>query len=159
MTMKSKEAQLQSECVKWFRLQYRDKVIFAIPNGGSRNPIEGANLKRQGVLAGVCDLFIPEPITKHSPKDTRFGSVTKPQSYHGMFIEMKFGKGKSTEAQKQFQSAMSARGYRIEIVNSFDDFKKIVDEYFCNSGISNGNGARVENHGKSWKTISNEVSV
>ena len=53
-----KEDNLQKACVTWFRLQYPDVVIFAIPNGGSRNPIEAAKLKATGTLAGVADLFV-----------------------------------------------------------------------------------------------------
>ena len=34
--MKSKEAQLQTTCVRWFRLQYPEyaRLLFAVPNGG-----------------------------------------------------------------------------------------------------------------------------
>lgn len=51
-------------------------AVFAIPNGGSRNKIEALNLKRQGVSAGVPDLFV----------------VSRPPlapECRGVFIEMK----------------------------------------------------------------------
>ena len=47
-------------------------LIYAIPNGGSRNKIEAAHLKRQGVKAGVPDLFLP---------------VAR-QGKHGLYIEI-----------------------------------------------------------------------
>jgi hypothetical protein len=33
-------------------------IVFAVPNGGKRNAAEAANLKTQGVLAGIHDLII-----------------------------------------------------------------------------------------------------
>lgn len=35
------------------------KLMHHIPNGGSRNSAEAANLKRQGVKAGMPDIFLP----------------------------------------------------------------------------------------------------
>lgn len=51
--------------------------IFAIPNGGSRNKLEAQNMKAEGVLSGVTDLFCSIPSG----------------DYHGLFIEMKKPKG------------------------------------------------------------------
>ena len=50
--------------------------MFHIPNGGSRNKLEASNLKKQGVKAGVPDLFLP----------------VGRGSYHGLFIELKSAK-------------------------------------------------------------------
>lgn len=35
-------------------------MIFAVPNGGARNPVVAAKLKLEGVTKGVPDTFIPE---------------------------------------------------------------------------------------------------
>lgn len=56
--MKKEESQLQRLCVCWFRLQFPNDLIFAIPNGGSRNVIEAKNLKSESVLSGVADLQV-----------------------------------------------------------------------------------------------------
>lgn len=41
------------------KLKYPNIIAnFAIPNGGSRNVIEAANLKREGVTAGVPDYLV-----------------------------------------------------------------------------------------------------
>lgn len=53
------EHEEQREFVAWFRRQYPDVRIFAIPNGGSRSQREGGRLKLEGVSAGVPDLYIP----------------------------------------------------------------------------------------------------
>ena len=39
------------------------KNVFAIPNGGSRNEIEAANLRKEGVRAGVWDMFLAYLLT------------------------------------------------------------------------------------------------
>ena len=70
------EESIQVACVKWFRLQYPNLVIFAVPNGGSRNLYEAKNMKESGTLAGVADLVIVG----------NGGRV--------LFVEMKAGKNK-----------------------------------------------------------------
>lgn len=111
--MKSKEGQLQSECVKWFRLQYPKLIIFAIANGGSRNVIEATNLKRQGVLAGIPDLCIP----------------IASNGYNTLYIEMKYGKGKTTATQEEMIDKLSGLGNKCEVVWDFDEFKQVIRNY------------------------------
>jgi len=116
------EAQLQSECVKWFRLAYPDDIIFAIPNGGSRNVVEAYNLKRQGVLAGVPDLFVAR---QNSNDLMGYGYVIG-----GLFVEMKYGKGKLTTQQDVMGKKLLEKGYAVAICRTFDEFKNTIDEYF-----------------------------
>jgi len=59
--MKHQESTLQTTCVRWFRFQYPNLVIYAVPNGGSRNVREAQRLKAEGVLAGVADLVVLLP--------------------------------------------------------------------------------------------------
>lgn len=111
--MKHEESNLQQACVKLFRLQYPNLIIFAIPNGGSRNVIEAARLKREGVLAGVADLMILKPN----------------ESYYGLFIEMKIGKGRQSESQISFEMYCIHHNYRYTIARSLDEFINIVENY------------------------------
>ena len=48
----------QVRFIEWFRRTYPQHRVFAIPNGGNRSTKEGASLKREGVSAGVPDLYI-----------------------------------------------------------------------------------------------------
>jgi len=112
--MKHHEDSMQAACVRWFRLQYPQRVIFAVPNGGRRNPREAARLRMQGVLSGVADLCVPEP---HN-------------GFHGMFVELKFGKNKTTDAQEKFLDAMRDRGYYTAVCYSVTDFVEAVKLYF-----------------------------
>ena len=113
--MKGKEANLQMECVNWFRYQFPayKMLLFAIPNGGKRNVVEAMNLKKQGVLAGVADLFLAVPSLNH----------------HGFFIEMKAGQNEMTQTQQDFKRAVEKRGYKHEVVYSFDQFQREANFY------------------------------
>lgn len=53
------EHQEQAGFVQWFRAKWPRVLIFAIPNGGKRNISTARNLKLEGVMPGVPDLFIP----------------------------------------------------------------------------------------------------
>lgn len=112
--MRSKdEARLQTACMTWVRLQYPHELIYAVPNGGSRNIIEAANLKKQGVLAGVFDINVDK---------ARHG-------YHGLKIEMKRPGGKLTPAQKAYKAKCDAEGYLTAVLDTFDDFMKLINWY------------------------------
>lgn len=112
------EDKLQIECVRYFNLQYPDVMIIHIRNGGSlKSAIEGAKFKKMGVVAGVADLFV---MCIHR-------SIGK--LYHGLFIEMKAGKGQQTQAQKIFQEKVESAGYKYAICRSFEQFKNEVDGY------------------------------
>ena len=117
--MKSKEAQLQTACVRWFRLQYPEyaRLLFAVPNGGSRNPIEAHNLKQQGVTAGVSDLILLVPS----------------HPCHFLCIEMKAGANKQTPAQKAFQSEVESVGGMYVVCYSFEQFAGAVSAYLAPS--------------------------
>ena len=110
------ESKLQIEAVKWFRMQYPKLTIFSVPNGGKRNALTATILKREGALAGVADLFLMYPS----------------KTYHGLFIEMKIGKGVQSEAQKEFEKQCKLFGYKYELCYTFDDFVRIIQSYFYN---------------------------
>lgn len=105
--MKQLESKLQSTCVRWFKYQYPQYIIFAVPNGGSRNVLEAKRLQQEGVLAGVSDLIV---IAQNKV----------------LFIEMKHGKGKQTDKQKDFQNKVENLGFNYYVCNSFDTFKDLV---------------------------------
>lgn len=62
---KRSEATEQERVINWATFYAKDfpelALLHHIPNGGSRNQLEAANLKRQGVKAGVPDLCLPVP--------------------------------------------------------------------------------------------------
>lgn len=111
--MKHLESKLQTACVRWFRLQYPNYLLFAIPNGGNRNAITGAILKNEGTLAGVPDLFLA-----HATFES-----------YGLFIEMKSDKGKLSQSQIYIRSKLELAGYHVEVCNGFESFKQVIENY------------------------------
>lgn len=103
------EESIQVACVKWFRLQYPNLVIFAVPNGGSRNLYEAKNMKESGTLAGVADLVIVG----------NGGRV--------LFVEMKAGKNKQEDSQVLFQNKVEKLGHKYIICRSREQFMKEID--------------------------------
>ena len=58
---KHEEADIQKEFFKQVSLLFPtipNKLLFAVSNGGSRNKIEAANMKKQGVTPGVADVIL-----------------------------------------------------------------------------------------------------
>lgn len=113
--MRHQESRLQKDCVKWFRYQYPqfNKLFFSIPNGGKRDVITASIMKAEGTVSGVTDLMLAVPRKNH----------------HGMFIEMKFGKGKLTDDQELFKSAVEKYNYKHVTCYSFDEFEREINFY------------------------------
>ena len=113
--MKSQEARLQASCKMWFDLQYPKlkKLLFAVPNGGSRNVIEASNLKAQGVVPGVSDLILLVPAS----------------GFSSLCIEMKAAKNTQTNLQREFQKAAESAGNKYVVCRSFDQFREEITMY------------------------------
>lgn len=114
---KKSEATEQEALISWCMIlekRYPElSLIHHIPNGGSRNALEAANLKRQGVKAGVPDLFLPVPRN----------------NYHGLYIEMKFGKNKTTEKQEWWIDQLRQQDYKVNVCYSADEAREIITAY------------------------------
>ncbi len=89
------------------------KLIYHVPNGGSRNQLEAVNLKRQGVKAGVPDLNLPVAL----------------HGFHGLYIEMKFGKNKTTEKQNWWLEQLQKQGYKTAVCYGADEAIDTIKEY------------------------------
>jgi hypothetical protein len=111
--MKQNEHNLQVSCITWFHCQYPQHIIYAIPNGGQRNVIIAAKMKAEGVLSGVPDLHIP----------------LARKGYHGLYIEMKAGKNKTTERQNAVIRKLEKEGYKCNVCYSFDEFVNTINDY------------------------------
>lgn len=119
---KHPESLLQRQMVHWFRLQYPQYIIAAIPNGGFRNALEAKIMKSEGVLAGFSDLIII------AEKKT-------------LFVEVKTKQGRQSELQKRFQTSIERLGHQYCLCRSFDDFCSIVKYWlktnqFCQQSIN-----------------------
>lgn len=115
--MKQYEADQQRKLFQWttfIRAEYPEiDLMFHIPNGGSRNKLEATNLKKQGVKAGVPDLFLPV---------SRGG-------YHGLFIELKYGKNKPTEKQTEWLTSLNKQGYAVAVCYGCNEASEKILKY------------------------------
>lgn len=109
------ESELQRICVRWFRLQYPNlsSLLFAVPNGGKRSAVEAGIMRAEGVTAGVSDLILLVPSDQ----------------YHALCIEMKYGNGKQSHHQLDWQNAVEEQGYRYVVCRSLDDFITTVNHH------------------------------
>lgn len=115
------EAREQQALFQWAAYIPELKWLFAIPNGGSRNRLEAINLKRQGVKAGVSDIMLPRP-NKY---------------YHGLYIEMKYGKNKPSDKQKDFLKYVNNIGYCGVVCYGFEAAKSVIERYLNNENLEN----------------------
>lgn len=120
--MKHLESKLQISCINWYNQQWPnlEKLLFHVPNGGKRgSKMEAARFKKEGLRRGISDLIFLLPC----------------ENYHGVMMELKTPKGVVSDEQKEFLLLMEWLGYRVEVVRSFDRFKKIVESQINAHGI------------------------
>jgi hypothetical protein len=90
------------------------ELLFAIPNGGSRDHREAARMKAAGVKAGVPDICLPVP---------RGGSS-------GLFVELKRGSGgRVSSEQRAWLQALAEQGYAVRICFGFDEAVSAITRY------------------------------
>lgn len=90
------------------------RLLFHIPNGGSRGKVEAARFKAEGVKAGVPDLFLP---VARGP-------------YHGLFIEMKRRSGgRTSDAQRKWIAALATEGYLATICYGWKEAAELLEDY------------------------------
>lgn len=109
--MKRSEAQEQIAVIDYCK--YNGIPIYHIPNGGSRNKIEAANLKRQGVRAGVPDLCVP----------------IAQRGYHGLYIEMKAGRNTTTACQDEWLNLLIRNGYLAKVCHGATEAIDLLQWY------------------------------
>jgi hypothetical protein len=107
--IKREEAREQARLVAALRRQWHllpdeyRPVVFHVPNGGARDAREAANLKVQGVLAGIPDLVIVCP----------FGEI--------VWIEMKARDGKVSKVQKDLHPHFVKLGHEPIVAYSAEE--------------------------------------
>ena len=114
------ESQEQQALFLWWRIlghrSFRLETcqLFAIPNGGKRSLKTAARLKKEGVTAGIPDVFLAAP------------SGDK----HGLFIELKRkDRGKVSTFQKASMAALEAAGYACVVARGWEAAKQAILDY------------------------------
>lgn len=115
---RNEEARIQAQVIAWWAAKHREyelplELLFHVPNGGWRDLIGAAILKRQGQRNGVCDLML---------------SVAR-GPYHGLFVEMKQPTGVVSGAQQDFIAAVNRQGYCARVCWSYDQAVALIAGY------------------------------
>lgn len=91
--------------------------IYAIPNGGNRDAITGAMLKKEGVRKGIPDMCLPVPIGGKG----------------ALYLELKVRSGgKVGPEQKEWQKRLLELGNESVIVKGFKEARLAVMKYYEN---------------------------
>lgn len=115
------ESQHQMQVIKWsqqahIRQAYPElKLLYHIPNERKCSQITGRLLKLMGLKKGVPDLHLPVPRGK----------------WHGLYIEMKTEKGKTSEAQDWWLLELQKQGYCCAVCHGWQDAVDVLEAYLC----------------------------
>lgn len=124
----------QTVVIRWAALKARSvkelELLYAIPNGAklpyigqgkSRFSPEAMRLKAEGLKRGVPDLALP---------------VAR-NEFHGLYIEMKFGKNRPTDEQVWWNERLTEEGYLAvvcwganEVIQAICDYLGIENDVF-----------------------------
>jgi len=122
------EHEIQAEVIRWAKMYegiYPELwLLHAIPNGGKRNLKEAVKFKREGVKAGVPDLFMPV---------ARMG-------YHGLYIEMKNKEGRLTANQQEWHERLKKQNYAVMTCYSDIEAKEQIVKYLNSQEIFRNGG-------------------
>jgi len=88
-------------------------MMYHTPLGGFRHKATAGRLKRQGTKAGVPDIHLPI---------ARSG-------FHGLWLEMKWGKNKPTKAQQWWIDRLQAEGHQVRVCYSCEEAQREILEY------------------------------
>ncbi|MFR8974529.1 MAG: VRR-NUC domain-containing protein [Eubacteriales bacterium] len=115
--MRSYEEAEQAAIFEWAEYEKRKypelELLYHVPNGGKRDAKTAAILKRCGVKAGVPDLVLPV---------ARCG-------YHGLYIELKVGKNRTSKNQDRWLENLNAQGYKAVVCYGFNETTNMILRY------------------------------
>lgn len=106
------ETQLQMACVRWFSFEYpKQRDCLWMINNESRSAQEMAKNKKMGLRPGASDLMYLSPKGKL------------------VCIELKWGKGRQSKRQKEWQRSIEAHKAEYHLVSDFQTFMSIIKRH------------------------------
>jgi hypothetical protein len=91
------------------------KLLYANPLGGKRPLGTAKKMKAEGVKKGVPDLTLPVPVG----------------GYHGLYLEMKWGRNKPTDNQQWWLDQLRSQGYATHVAYSFEEARDCILQYLA----------------------------
>ena len=105
----------------WQSAKYPElELLYHVPNEGKRSRAYGGKLKAMGLKAGVPDICLP---------------VARGR-YHGLYIELKAGRNKTTDAQDFWLAALAGQGYMSITCWGWEEASKAILAYLRQGPIS-----------------------
>lgn len=114
----------QSELFRWAEYAQTEHpelaMLFAIPNGGARHPAVAAQLKAEGVKAGVPDIFL----------------ACARGRFHGLFVELKRAdrSNHATSAQRAWIEMLRRYGYSAVVAYGCAEAQQAIMSYLVQEG-------------------------
>lgn len=113
------ELQHQQAVIKWSKQPaIRQKwpmlkLLYHIPNERKCSEVMGRLLRLAGVKPGVPDLCLPVPRGQ----------------YHGLYIELKTEKGRTSTAQDWWIEKLTEQGHFVEVCHGYDSAIRVLTWY------------------------------
>ncbi len=123
---KHSEDKIQADCYQWFHNSFPALrgLLFAIPNGGSRDIREAMKLKATGVVKGIADICFA------------IGSRSEAgQWYNALYIEMKKPGGKLSDDQIKIHDLFQKHGNAVAVCRDLPHFREIILYWLQHSEI------------------------
>ena len=129
--MYRRESNLQSACVRYFRMQYPElgRLYISVPNGVPLGRASAAQFIREGLTKGVADTLL----------------LVARGGFHGLAIEFKteeiiYKGGRKitqrtyqTPEQKEWAELVAKQGWLYVVVRTFEEFEEIVRLYLADT--------------------------
>lgn len=111
------EASEQTALFQWAMIARQEhkelELLYHVPNGGRRDKREAVSLRRQGVKAGIPDIVLP---------------VAR-DGFFGLYIELKFGKNKTSSIQDVWIRRLRGMNYKVEVCYGWVAAREVIECY------------------------------
>lgn len=123
------EDQIQMAFVEYVERKHPTlaQLLIHVPNEGARGLAGGKRQKLLGLRAGVPDLLFARP--KHIDYFNGNGNKLGYCDYHGLFLEVKSKKGRTTKEQVKMQNLLEDQGYYTDTCYNLDELINIFEWY------------------------------
>ncbi len=123
-----RERPIQQQIVTYCQRCCPDFYIFAVPNGGHRDPRTAAIMQSEGVRSGVADLVIMLPGGRTEFIEVKAPATYKTSSKTGKRVQAQPA-GTLSRTQRDFQTVCDTLGHRYHVVYCLDDFMKLSERW------------------------------
>ena len=111
------ESSEQQALFEWVEIASKQipelRLLHAIPNSGKRHIVTAVRMKKEGVKAGVSDIFLPV---------ARGG-------FYGLYMELKIKGGKLTDKQREWIELTREQGYMSIVCFGWEMARREIEWY------------------------------